>query len=969
MFQKGIVKGELKELQLKLQENGVSKKKEAVKEVIAYMTVGKDVSSLFTDVLNCLETKDFEIKKLVYLYLIKYAKFKPNLSILVVNTLVKDTQDENPLVRALALRTMGSMKVEGVTEYLCQPLRKCLKDTSAYVRKTAVVCVVKLFDQNPELVKTQGFIKELKKLIGDSNPMVVSNALTVLQQINRTLQQPIFVITQNDSAKILNALKEATAWGQIYILDSISTYTPKDEEEAESIIEKVLLRLSHSNSSVVLSAVRVVLNMMHSVNNQEFLKTYSLKLASSLVTLLASPNPEIQYVALRNINLIVQRFPLMLPDQIRNFFCKYKDPIYVKMEKIEIIVMLVRKRNVRAVLKELKLYAEEVDLDFVKKSIRAIGRCALKLPPATEICVKALLELIKTKVNYIIQQVVIVARDIFRKYPNKYESIITSLCENLEKLDDNEAKCAMIWILGEYADRIDNVIELLESLIENFVEENREVQLQLLTSTVKLFLQKSEEAEELLVKVLDLVTKKINDSDLRDRGYIYWRLLSSSPKIAKSIVLQERPKISSSTFKYDQILLTELLRNIPTLSSVYHEPPRIFENNVKINLRESDSSDEDVGEAESSDGSDGSDKNQFTEKKKRKEKEKEKVNRKKKKNSKSEKIGSTKKTTTNLDLNTNTFTNTNNITNTNTNTNTNTTSMIGNLIDLTNLGIETNSKSDINEISSISNNNSNQNEIGESLGKMDFFSELNYKTEDFSIEIEPKKLLLDPKNGKGMKIEGAFRRRNKKIYFDLSVSNHNTFPIGQFALAMNKNTFGLKPSGFMLNDVVMPQQTRETSILCPIVNEHIQDNKLNTILDVAARYQSVINFFQVEASLNIFFSEEGKISKKEFLQRWKEIKEEDETVQEIDNIKFSDVYRLIDKFSQKNIYFIDKNHQDFVEILYFSIKMVNNVFVMLEVAVIQSSNKIHYSIRSSNNKFNHLVSDFLNELFKKITLK
>ncbi|KAJ6246559.1 ap-1 complex subunit beta-1 [Anaeramoeba flamelloides] len=958
MFQKGIVKGELKELQLKLQENGVSKKKEAVKEVIAYMTIGKDVSSLFTDVLNCLETKDFEIKKLVYLYLVKYAKQKPNLSILVVNTLVKDTQDENPLVRALALRTMGCIKVEGVTEYLCQPLRKCLNDEEAYVRKTAVVCVIKLFDQNPELVKTQGFIKILKKLIGDSNPMVVSNVLIVLQQINRIVKQPIFVITRDDSTKILNALNEATTWGQIYILDSISTYAPKDEEEAESIIDRVLLRLSHPNSSVVLSAVRVVLNMMHSVTNRELLKKYSLKLASSLVTLLASPNPEIQYVALRNINLIVQRFPLMLPDEIRNFFCKYKDPIYVKMEKIEIIVMLVRKRNVRAVLKELKLYAEEVDLEFVKKSIRAIGRCALKLPPATEICVKALLELIQTKVNYIIQQVVIVARDIFRKYPNKYESIITSLCENLEKLDDNEAKCAMIWILGEYADRIDNATELLESLIENFVEENREVQLQLLTSTIKLFLQKSEESEELLVRVLDLVTKKINDSDLRDRGYIYWRLLSSSPKIAKKIVLQERPKISSSTFKYDQILLTELLRNIPTLSSIYHEPPRVFEYNVKINLKESDSSEEDVED------SGDSDEEQYTkkEKKREKEKHKDKVNKNKKKNSKSEKIQSTKNTTNiNININTNT--------NTNTNTNNNTTPTIGNLIDLTNLGIETNSESKINEISSISNNNSNQNEIGESLGKMDFFSELNYKTEDFSIEIEPKKLLLDPKNGKGMKIEGAFRRRNKKIYFDLSVSNHNTFPIGQFALAMNKNTFGLKPSGFMLNDVVMPQQTRETSILCPIVNEHIQNDKPNTILQAAARYQSVINFFQVEASLNIFFSEEGKVSKKEFLQRWKEINEEDETVNEIGDIQISDIYTIIDKFSQKNIYFIDKTKQDFVEILYFSIKMVNNVFVMLEVAVVQSSKQIHYSIRSSNNTFNDLVSTFLHDLFKKISSK
>ncbi len=38
------------------------------------MTVGKDVSMLFTDVVNCMQTPNVELKKLVYLYLINYAK-------------------------------------------------------------------------------------------------------------------------------------------------------------------------------------------------------------------------------------------------------------------------------------------------------------------------------------------------------------------------------------------------------------------------------------------------------------------------------------------------------------------------------------------------------------------------------------------------------------------------------------------------------------------------------------------------------------------------------------------------------------------------------------------------------------------------------------------------------------------------------------------------------------------------------
>ncbi|CAH8390792.1 unnamed protein product [Eruca vesicaria subsp. sativa] len=65
------------------------KRKDAVKKVIAAMTVGKDVSSLFTHVLNCMQTENLELKKLVYLYLINYAKSQPDLAFLVVNTFVK----------------------------------------------------------------------------------------------------------------------------------------------------------------------------------------------------------------------------------------------------------------------------------------------------------------------------------------------------------------------------------------------------------------------------------------------------------------------------------------------------------------------------------------------------------------------------------------------------------------------------------------------------------------------------------------------------------------------------------------------------------------------------------------------------------------------------------------------------------------------------------------------------------------
>lgn len=573
-----VRKGENQEIQSELRSPKIDRKRDAIKKVIANMTVGKDVSALFADVVNCIQTENLELKKLVYLYLINYAKSQPDLALLAVNTFVKDANDPNPLIRALAIRTMGCIRVEKITEYLCEPLNRCLKDEDPYVRKTAAVCVAKLHDISPELVEDRGFLDTLRDLISDANPTVVANAVAALSEICDSSGKDVMGINAAVLQKLLAALNECTEWGQVFILDSLSRYVPTDAREAEGIIERVSPRLQHANSAVVMSAVKIILSYMDEISSNpqnDIIRGICKKLAPPLVTLLNS-EPEIQYVALRNINLIVQKRPEILQNEIKVFFCKYNDPIYVKMEKLEIIIRLVKEKTIDQVLLELKEYATEVDVEFVRRALRAVGRCAIKLERSAERCIAVLLELIQTKVNYVVQEGIIVIKDIFRKYPNKYEAIIATLCENLEDLDEPEAKASMVWIIGEYAERIDNADELLDSFLDSFADETAQVQLQLLTATVKLFLKQPDTAQDMVQRVLNMATEDSDNPDLRDRGYIYWRLLSSDPEAARAVVLSAKPQIGDDTFFLDPSLLEDLIGQIATLSSIYHKPPDSF---------------------------------------------------------------------------------------------------------------------------------------------------------------------------------------------------------------------------------------------------------------------------------------------------------------------------------------------------------------------------------------------------------
>lgn len=75
---------------------------------------------------------------------------------------------------------------------------------------------------------------------------------------------------------------------------------------------------------------------------------------------------------------------------------------------------------------------------------------------------------------------------------------------------------------------------------------------------------------------LHLFLQDSDNPDLRDRGYIYWRLLSTDPVAAKEVVLAEKPLISEETDLIEPTLLEELICHIGTLASVYHKPPSAF---------------------------------------------------------------------------------------------------------------------------------------------------------------------------------------------------------------------------------------------------------------------------------------------------------------------------------------------------------------------------------------------------------
>ena len=568
---------EIVQLEQELESMKVPQQKEAMKEIIAGMTLGKDVSRLLPHVVNCMRTNDLELKKLIYLYIINYAKVKPGESILAVNSFLLDANDvESPIIRALAIRTMGCIRVEEIVSYLCETLKNGLNDSDAYVKKTSCICVAKLYSTCPELVKDNGLIEQLQNMLDDGNATVLSSAIAALSEISLLSGVEYLKLNSKILKKILMALNDANEWGQIYILDALMSYKKTKPQKSEMIIEAVVPLFNHINPAVIMSAIKVVLKFLDFIEDEKKVQNYSKKLSLCLISLMDSV-PEMRYLLLRAMHCIIQKRHYLFDKDFKSFFIKAYEPIYVKFEKLDILYKLCDNSNYEMILNELSSYSVlEYDMELVQKAIKYIGLIGYKFENSMNICVENLQHIFQYNQDFTIDQGVIVMRDLLRKYEKeeKPKQLLKIIDEKfIEKIRLPESKKAILYIIGEYCKKIKKSTEYINIFFNDFSTLNEIVQVQILNAGVKNFLKKSNDksAEELAIKILQKCVEESVNADVRDRGYFYWRLLETDPDLAKEMICCEKISFDSLEDQpMEQDLCEDVLQNITNMSCIYH---------------------------------------------------------------------------------------------------------------------------------------------------------------------------------------------------------------------------------------------------------------------------------------------------------------------------------------------------------------------------------------------------------------
>lgn len=583
-------KGEVSDLKLQLRQLAGSRapgaddsKRELFKKVISYMTIGIDVSSLFSEMVMCSATSDIVLKKMCYLYVNNYAKSNPDLALLTINFLQKDCKDEDPMIRGLALRSLCSLRVANLVEYLVEPLRSGLRDGSSYVRIVAATGVLKLYHISTSTCIDGDFPSLLKQLmLNDPDTQVVANCLFALQEIwsseastsDEASRERDGLLSKPFIYYLLNRIKDFSEWAQCLVLELVAKYIPLDSNEIFDIMNLLEDRLQHANGAVVLATIKLFLQLTLSMTDVHQ-QVYE-RIKAPLLTLASTGSQEQSYAVLAHLHLLVMRAPMLFSSDYKHFYCHYNEPSYVKKLKLEMLTAVANEDNTYEIVTELCEYAANVDIPIARESIRAVGKIALQQYDVNAI-VDRLLQFLEMEKDYVTAETLVLIKDLLRKYPQWSHdciAVVGNISSN--NVQEPKAKAALIWMLGEYAQDMADAPYILESMIENWEEEDSaEVRLHLLTATMKCFFRRPPETQKALGAALAAGIADFHQ-DVHDRALFYYRLLQHNVSVAERVVNPPKQAVSVFADTQSSEIKDRIFDEFNSLSVVYQKPSYMF---------------------------------------------------------------------------------------------------------------------------------------------------------------------------------------------------------------------------------------------------------------------------------------------------------------------------------------------------------------------------------------------------------
>ena len=469
----------------------------------------------FSAVVKNVASPNIEIKKLVYIYLLHYAESEPDLALLSINTIQKSLSDQNPQVRAMAVRVMSGIKVPVISQIVSLGIKKGCADMSPVVRKAAALAIPKCYRLDPNTLPQ--LLDYILTLLGDKQYYVVGPAVTAFLEV---CPDRIDLIHKHYRG-LVRKLVDMDEWGQLATLRLLTIYARKCfpvrtkkmsqnkskgfyedegmEQEDDNSGEEVQVLdpdlelflkackplLSSRNSAVIVSTARCFLHL----GTSEYIDAA----IGPLVALLRSPQ-DIQHIAMNNIVAVCLVRPESFVRYASHFLVRATDPPDISRLKFEILTLIFphcEPHMREMILSELEHFTRAADTALVQESVRAIGRCAQNESSASTRCLRLLLNQLSSQDGNLVAESLTVIRHLIQQNPQAHVYTVIRLAKNLDTTTNAEARASIIWLVGEFSSlpEEENIApDVLRILAKGFADESEAAKLQIVLLAAKVYL-------------------------------------------------------------------------------------------------------------------------------------------------------------------------------------------------------------------------------------------------------------------------------------------------------------------------------------------------------------------------------------------------------------------------------------------------------------------------------------------------
>ncbi|KAK5985650.1 Adaptin region [Trichostrongylus colubriformis] len=519
------------------------------------------------------------LKKLVYVYLVRYAEEQQDLALLSISTFQRALKDPNQLIRASALRVLSSIRVGMIAPIMLLAIKDSVRDMSPYVRKVAAHAIPKLYSLDPEL-ETE-LVDCIDFLLADRRSLVLGSAVYAFEEIcpNR------LDLLHKHFRALCRALADVDEWGQVMMINLLTRYArseladpelmPQPDVDLTLLLNSARPLLQSRNCSVVMAVTQLFYYTAP--------KSQLAQVARALVRLLRGPR-EVQYVVLLNIATICERNPVlpgtyaisknMFDPFLKSFFVRSSDPSFVKELKLHILTSLVSETNVHIILRELQTYVSTSDL--AGAAIEAIGRCAVRVKAVSEQCLAGLVQLIASPNEDVVCSAVVVLKRLL--HAEAPVTLLSRLARLIRSIQAPSARACIIWLIATHVELVPNLApDLLRILAKNFANEDQIVKVETLKLAVKLWMIRRDDCEKLVQYVFQLARYDMS-YDVRDRCRFLRNLLFNTTVLAahaEQIFMSKKPApaLQSSFKEREQFQLGTLSHALNQRCTRYQDLP------------------------------------------------------------------------------------------------------------------------------------------------------------------------------------------------------------------------------------------------------------------------------------------------------------------------------------------------------------------------------------------------------------